>query len=468
MRFMGVAIVAASILFMPAAAEAATVSHDGSRIYFTAGGGENNYLRITVGDCDVPCLSLAEDGGATIELDPDTEVAQRCVRDPLPSFADHVVYCEWAPTTVDAGDGSDLIEGGPTSDTIGGGPGNDQLLGNESDDALDGGPGDDALDTKGFSNDGSPGVSSGADDLRGGDGNDLVSYYSLATPLNLSLDDQANDAGGDNVHSDVEHLEGSKADDTITGNGGPNKLSGAGGTDVISGGAGNDDLNGDVGIDQLSGDAGNDTVNGGSNGDVIDGGPGVDSLAGDTTCEQPGCGGPDHIRARDGEGDNVVCRADADTVEADNLDAVAGDCEMVDRAGAGGGGGSGGAGGGGGGTGDGPVITAGLSGRAPRISHALNKGVTLSYSCDEACAITGQAVVSGSDAKGLKLAKTVVVAKGKSSLTAAGKGKLKLKFTRKAKKKLRSRKKLKLKVTLVAVDAAGNKSALTRTVTLKR
>ena len=290
-------------------------------------------------------------GTDPITLDPATESSQRCVPDPLPSFAQTNVYCETAPTTVDAGDGNDLIYGGPTSDAINGGPGNDQLHGREDNDALDGGTGDDALEAKtaSDSNVGSS-VRVGADDLRGGEGNDVVTYYTATQPLNLSLDDQANDPDGDNVHSDIEHVEGGSADNTITGNDGPNKLSGGRGTDVISGRGGNDDLNGDVGIDQLSGNAGNDTVNGGSNGDVIDGGPGVDSLVGDTPCESAGCGGPDQIRARDGEGDNVVCRDDADTVQADNVDAVAGDCEMVERGGTTGGGGTGG-------DGDGPGLT---------------------------------------------------------------------------------------------------------------
>jgi Ca2+-binding RTX toxin-like protein len=464
MRLVGLAVLAASMFYGPAAT-AATVSHDGTRIYINGEPGERNVIEISSWDCDVPCLRISEDGVSnSITLDAATESSQRCIHDPISTFAHYVVYCEWAPTTIDVGDGDDHVTGGPTSDTIAGGPGHDQLIGGDASDSIDGGSGDDKVDNAGFSATVGTSAYNGADDLRGGDGNDLVSYYPMTSPLTISVDDQANDPGGDNVHSDVEQVEGGAADDTITGNEGANKLFGSRGTDIISGRGGNDDLNGDIGIDQLSGDAGNDTVNGGSNGDVIDGGAGVDSLVGDTSCESAGCGGPDRINARDGEGDNVVCRDDADTVQADSTDAVAGDCEMVER----GGGTDIGEYDGGGGDGNGPAITGALSGRAPRIGKALKSGVTLAYSCNEACGISGQAVVSGKDAHGLKLAKTVVVARGTSAVGQAGRGKLKLKFTRKARKMLRSRKKLKLKVTLVAVDGAGNPSTLKRTITLKR
>src|SRR5687768_18336739 len=63
--------------------------------------------------------------------------------------------------------------------------------------SVDGGPGDDSLESRGISNSGIPRASEGGDDLRGGDGNDLVSYHSVARPLNLSVDDQPNVTDGD-------------------------------------------------------------------------------------------------------------------------------------------------------------------------------------------------------------------------------------------------------------------------------
>ena len=371
---------------------------------------------------------------------------------------------------IDAGDGPDRIEGGPTSEYIDGGSGDDEMWGGGDNDLLDGGPGDDSLENSGVADVAGPRDYSGADELRGGDGTDFVTYSSgPARELTITLDDQANDPDGDNIRSDVERVEGSPGDDRIIGNDGPNRLEGGNGTDVMSGGGGNDVVLGGLGIDQVNGDAGDDEVNGEAHGDVVEGGPGIDRLYGDTRCESAGCGGPDHIKAIDGEVDSVVCRDDNDTVEADQADTVAADCENVQRAAGGGGTTGGGTTGGGTAGGDtaAPAITGRLVGRY-RIGTALRRGLTIGYSCNEACGIVGQVTVSGRDARGLKLAKTVVVARGKSVLGGAGKGKVKLRFTKKAKKKLRSRKKVKLRVTLVAVDPAGNASAVRRTVTLKR
>ena len=452
-------------LVLCAPAGATTVSYDGSRIHINGESGEQNGLDIRrdTDDSGQPILRIADNGRRAdnssifITIDPATAAAQNCVRDT--TFSDNVVYCVDGPTTVNAGDGNDQVRGGPTADTVSGGPGDDELDGGSANDALDGGPGDDSLEGRGFSNSSTPpSAFEGADDVRGGDGNDLLSYHALTSGLSISVDDQANDPGGDNVHSDIERIEGGAADDRITGNDGPNRLEGGNGSDVISGGGGNDVVLGGLGIDQVMGDAGNDEVNGEAHGDVVEGGSGVDNLIGDTRCESAGCGGPDRIKARDGAADNVVCRDDADTVEADESDAVAGDCENVVRAS-----------GGGGGPGDtvAPVATARLLGR-PRLATALKRGVPVSFTCNEACGVDGRASVSGRDARGLKSAKTVVVARGKSALGAPGNGKVTLRFTRKARKRLRSRRTVKLRVLLVVADATGNASNLTTSVTLKR
>ena len=451
----GVLACAAGLL--PAAAEAATVSSDGIVITFNAGAGERNYTRVLpfTGDGGEQYLEIREDGGdGVITLDPATEASRNCVY--LDSGHQSVV-CDGQRTVIDTGDLNDLVIGGPRADAIDGGGGNDELLGGGADDTLNGGPGDDSLESRGGSNASTPEASyAGADDLRGGDGTDLLSYYTVTRGLTLSLDDQPNDTDGDNVHSDLERVEGGSSDDRITGNDGPNRLEGAGGSDIVSGAGGNDTVLGGTGIDQVMGDAGNDEVNGETHGDVVDGGSGVDNLIGDARCETAGCGGPDHIKARDGEGDNVVCRDDNDTVEADDADAVAGDCENVQRGPAGGG------------ADTAPPEATVLIPRRPRLGASLQRGLTFSYSCNEVCGIAGQAAVSGRDARGLKQAKTVVVARGTSLLTAAGTGKVKLKFTRKAKAKLRSRRSVTLRVTMVVSDSAGNLSTLKGKVTLKR
>jgi hypothetical protein len=110
-----------------------------------------------------------------------------------------------------------------------------------------------------------------------------------------------------------------------------------------------------------------------------------------------------------------------------------------------------------------------------KLLVALNKGLKVSFTCNEVCTITITATMPGKTAHKLhiakKLPKKVVVAKGKAKLTKAGKGVVKLKFTKKAKKalkKLKKGKKVKLTLNAKFADAVGNKATKSRTVTLKR
>ena len=94
--------------------------------------------------------------------------------------------------------------------------------------------------------------------LQGDAGSDLADYPRSA-PVSLSIGDGANDgeAGeSDDIQADVERLRGGSANDTLTGDGGPN---------VIHGAAGNDQINGNAGNDVLYGQAGDDTI------DALDG-----------------------------------------------------------------------------------------------------------------------------------------------------------------------------------------------------
>lgn len=183
----------------------------------------------------------------------------------------------------DLGPGNDLLRGTAVADVIRGGPGNDFIASYEGNDSLDGGPGDDDFDP-----------APGADDVVGGDGYDRITYWkSAAQPVNVSLDDVANDGQpkeGDNIHSDVEDLTGGDGGDTLIGSAGANVIRG--------------DLSGDT----ASGD------------DLIDGGGGADVLMGD--------GGADTIRARDGIADSVDCGPGTDTAIVDTIDTVRA-CETV-------------------------------------------------------------------------------------------------------------------------------------------
>lgn len=85
---------------------------------------------------------------------------------------------------------------------------------------------------------------------------------------------------------------------------------------TITGTSGPDTLIGTREHDVIRGLGGADTINGRGDGDSLYGG-----------------GGGDVIRARDGERDRIDCGAGRDTVYADpdNEDAIAADCEVVNR-----------------------------------------------------------------------------------------------------------------------------------------
>ena len=99
----------------------------------------------------------------------------------------------------------------------------------------------------------------GLDNLRGGDGNDLID-------------------GG----LDADYIEGNTGDDTLFGGAGNDDLRGGDGTDQIQGGDDNDYLEGGLGNDTLLGDAGDDDLRGNQGDDLLIGGDGNDQLWGNT------------------------------------------------------------------------------------------------------------------------------------------------------------------------------------------
>jgi hypothetical protein len=179
---------------------------------------------------------------------------------------------------VDAGTGNDSVTGLSTlySYDSDGGDGNDSLSGNGRNDTLDGGPGNDFLNPQ-----------TGDDVLIGGSGTDVVTY-SRFTAVVAAIGTAGNGGPGENdtIGADVETLSGSVAGDTLTGNGDPNSLSGFGGPDELTGGGGPD---------------------------ILDGGEGDDILH----------------SAGDGVADQVDCGPGNDTVDADELDQLAANCEFV-------------------------------------------------------------------------------------------------------------------------------------------
>ena len=190
--------------------------------------------------------------------------------------------------------GGDILDGGADADLIDGGGDDDSLAGGAGPDVLNGGNGDDRLEG-----------GEGPDQLTGAAGTDTVRYAANAA-VQVTIDDVANDgviaptadgrtrveegarSEGDNVDATNESVDGSRVDDTVSGDGDPNQLAGA---------AGEDYLDGRGGADQLSGGGRSDT-----------------------------------IIARDGRRDRVSCGAGVDYVVADRADLVgtAARCEYVD------------------------------------------------------------------------------------------------------------------------------------------
>ena len=160
----------------------------------------------------------------------------------------------------------------PDYSAIFGTSGNDRLVGDFEPDYLTGLAGDDLL----------IGLE-GGDKFDGGDGTDVVSYFGSAPGVTLDLSDGSNNAGdaeGD-TFTGIEIFDGSKYEDTLTGDSSSNTLRGNGGDDTLAGGGGNDTLVGDAGDDLIKGGAGGDTLNGGPGDDTLEGGAGNDRLRGE-------------------------------------------------------------------------------------------------------------------------------------------------------------------------------------------
>jgi hypothetical protein len=141
------------------------------------------------------------------------------------------------------GGGGDLLQGKTGSDLLNGGPGNDRAFGGAGADDLQGGPGIDGL-----------GGGLGPDELSGGAGRDIVLYGQRGQSVRVSIGAGANDglAGeGDDVHADVEAVQGGRGNDVLTGNGRSNRLFGGGGKDRLLGKGGSDVLIGGGADDRL-------------------------------------------------------------------------------------------------------------------------------------------------------------------------------------------------------------------------
>jgi serralysin len=327
--------------------------------------------------------------------------------------------------------GNTGLVGNGGDDTLNGGTGGDFLDGGDGNDALNGGAGDDIFESD-----------PGADNIHGGAGYDSIDYErepyagaSLPT-VSVSLDDVANDGmadqdgsgaasidvaaagpAADNIHSDVEAVQGTFGNDTLIGDAAANDLEGFDGNDTVDGGGG---------ADVLIGDAGNDT-----------------------------------IAARDNAPDLVLCGQGSDNATTDDID-TAFSCEQnaVARATL-------------------PVQTVPVPVPVPgpndttpakvnlggvkttlKRKSFLKSGVSFTLAASEA--VTYDVELTGT-LKGAHVAKAgdlVLAAKALSSTGAKTTVRLKLKSrTKKA-----IGRHAKLRLTVVAIDGGGNKTTVTKTI----
>jgi RTX calcium-binding nonapeptide repeat (4 copies) len=482
------ALVAATALLAPAAAQAATVSLENGSIVYRGEGSEglsllvtkyqpwgdpNSYLALGDGGADrqavlggAPCFTDTNYGAVLCPLDRPLLVEGSEGNDRLSVYDDDT---DAVPITMHGNGGNDEIKdafGGNAGRVLTGGPGNDIVLGYHGNDTIDGGDGNDEVDghdgndqVRGGAGDdvmwGDHYYGPGADLLDGGPGTDTTEEWGIPSDLdrqprvNVTLDGAANDGRpgeGDNVVG-IERINmyvvgdftGSDGPDQIKlvnpGNEGPSSLIGLGGDDVLVG----YDFD-----DQVDGGAGNDTVEGGRGNDTVTGGPGRDTIYGDATsshCSWYSCKVPfgnDTIQARDGEADNIDCGIGTDTAVVDKIDVVA-NCETVEGAGS-----------------NGSPAGAALSFNVKRtkLRTLTKKGLTVAVRCPSACTVSGALLLKG---------KKVGSGRAKGSGTVS----LKLKLDRKAKRRVKRMRKATLTVSLTAT-AGGAAQTGTQTLKLRR
>ncbi|MBJ7330201.1 MAG: calcium-binding protein [Solirubrobacteraceae bacterium] len=203
-------------------------------------------------------------------------------------------YGEAGDDVLLGGSAFDRLYGGTGRDTLNGRDRDDNLFGQEDDDILLGENGDDELEG-GLGRDemnGGPGADVllaglGADVFRGGSGGatpgvepqDIASYRAADGPLEISLDDVANDGysgEGDNVRSDIEWVIGGQARDVISGTARGDVIDAQAGDDIVYGNDGDDQLYGQAGANQIIGGVGEDRLFGGAEKDILRGDAGDD------------------------------------------------------------------------------------------------------------------------------------------------------------------------------------------------
>ena len=119
----------------------------------------------------------------------------------------------------------------------------------------------------------------------GGSGRDTAIFGSGNNTIDLANTDKQNTKEGRDILSSIENVKGGDGNDLIYGDSvnnylygeaGKDRLYGVDGNDILYGGSGNDRLFGEVGKDILFGGAGNDVLRAGVGKDQFTGGAGKD------------------------------------------------------------------------------------------------------------------------------------------------------------------------------------------------
>ena len=228
-------------------------------------------------------------------------------------------------STLNGGDGTDVLFGGTQADSLSGGDGQDLLNGGDGNDTLNGGDGGDIINGE-VGDDVINGGSSG-DTINGGSGADTINGQSGTDSIMGDTDDDVIDGGSgsdtidggigdDSISggSEPDSLLGNVGLDTLNGDGGNDSLFGGDDDDLVFGGTGDDLLHGEIGNDIVNGNSGNDTAFGSSGDDTVLGGSGNDLLYGDSDETQLTPAGNDRIVGHIGD-DTIFAGIGSDTVD---------------------------------------------------------------------------------------------------------------------------------------------------------
>ena len=113
-----------------------------------------------------------------------------------------------------------------------------------------------------------------------------------------------------------------------------------------------------------------------------------------------------------------------------------------------------------------PVVSAAAT--APKLAALVKSGFPVKVGCSEGCSVTIIATVDKATAKKLKLGKQLEVARVTRKLAEGAVTTLPVQLSAKAKKAIKKLKSVKIKLTIVAVDAAGNRKESTKSVTVRK